>query len=741
LFTLRSLKFLFFSQHSGKPLYPGSSVSDNETTLLIFGFVIRHELSESCTNDLLKLLKIILPLGASSPPNSYFFKKALDFDYTNATKNFYCKICESFMGSKVSDACVKCNSKDSQENSENFFLSFNLKHSISSLLQIEEIKSSIAQTFKTRRDPVSTIKDISDGKKYRELNLGEHDLTMTMNTDGVPVFKSSKLSLWPVLLSINELSYPLRRKFVILAGLWFGSSKPNFDTFLTPFVEQCRLLSHSGIQWELKGEIIQSFVFFPMLVADSPARCQVQGIKQYNGKFSCTWCLIPGRSFTNHQNERSHKWIFPPIKAKNVRKRCHETFLLNLQQLQNKLASGESDSEFGIKTASKLLLVPKFDIVYGFVFDIMHVGFLGIARRLLNLWTDTSMHCEDFYIGRKIKEIDEKFLRVLVPSDTHRTARSISDRKFWKATEWRTWMIVAPIILDGILKEKYLNHFRLFSSSILMLSRSKIQIEELDWIENNLFRFVARTKKLYGLEYCSYNNHLLIHAAECVKNWGPLFAYSAFQFEDYNGIFLNFFHGTQYVPTQITNRVQEILCLRMLQSSSFHDFAAREFFFQILENRKCSKRFEAVGEVKFYGKMTNHKFTSRERQCLEIYGINSSEGNRYDKAIFHGTLYSSHPKRTTKRCNSIIMMNGAVKIIWSFFSVCDETGKTQALASVSNILTRKVNKFTFGYKILKIQNETEMILIQNIEQVKFLSLMNNSDLSFVIKLPNLIEIE
>ena len=44
-------------------------------------------------------------------------------------------------------------------------------------------------------------------------------------TDGIPVFKSSKFSVWPLYLVINEL--PLNKCLcssnVILAGLWFGS--------------------------------------------------------------------------------------------------------------------------------------------------------------------------------------------------------------------------------------------------------------------------------------------------------------------------------------------------------------------------------------------------------------------------------------------------------------------------------------------------------------------------------------
>ena len=61
-----------------------------------------------------------------------------------------------------------------------------------------------------------------------------------MNTDGVPVFKSSKVSIWPLYLVINELNYSKRMAYenMIFVGLWFGEKKPTVDfpqTTLTLF--------------------------------------------------------------------------------------------------------------------------------------------------------------------------------------------------------------------------------------------------------------------------------------------------------------------------------------------------------------------------------------------------------------------------------------------------------------------------------------------------------------------------
>ena len=52
--------------------------------------------------------------------------------------------------------------------------------------------------------------DVYDGALYRALIKDEflsnkNNVSFTLNADGVPVFKSSSFSLWPIYLQINEL--------------------------------------------------------------------------------------------------------------------------------------------------------------------------------------------------------------------------------------------------------------------------------------------------------------------------------------------------------------------------------------------------------------------------------------------------------------------------------------------------------------------------------------------------------
>lgn len=344
------------------------------------------------------------------------------------------------------------------------------------LLQKVEVQRSLLKNINRRSNPCNAdIHDITDGNLYKRLRLKPSDITCSMNSDRIAIFKSSQFSTWPLLISINELDYPLRRKNTLLAGLWFGNKKPNFNTFLGPLVDQSQELAEFGIEWKTDNKVYRSKVFFTMFSADSVARCQIQFINQFNGEYSCPWCLVKGETY--HLSERSHKWIFDPTeKAIN---RSHTQFTNHLRSLQEQLENGTSVSTvFGVKGASKLLLILKFDIVQGFTFDYMHTCLLGVVRTLTLAWLDSKQHNEQFYIGNRSEEINMRIKLCKVPLDCRRTLRGLKDVKYWKASEWKTWMLISVPILHGILPNCYRKHFGKLVTAVCLLSQDQVKHED-----------------------------------------------------------------------------------------------------------------------------------------------------------------------------------------------------------------------------------------------------------------------
>ena len=67
--------------------------------------------------------------------------------------------------------------------------------------------------------------------------LSDHSSTgLVLSSDGVPIFKSSKGSIWPVYLMSTSIP-PHKRTLaenLVVASLWFGPTKPNMTLMLEP---------------------------------------------------------------------------------------------------------------------------------------------------------------------------------------------------------------------------------------------------------------------------------------------------------------------------------------------------------------------------------------------------------------------------------------------------------------------------------------------------------------------------
>ncbi len=118
-------------------------------------------------------------------------------------------------------------------------------------------------------------------------------------------------TLWPVYFCINELPPKLRMKKenLILAGLWFGRSKPEMLTFLEPFIT--KLKEHEGGITIEKGKFGTFVSKAILLIAtyDKPAKSAVQNFTQFNGMYGCGRCLQPGKTVKTSNN--GHVQVFP----------------------------------------------------------------------------------------------------------------------------------------------------------------------------------------------------------------------------------------------------------------------------------------------------------------------------------------------------------------------------------------------------------------------------------------------
>ncbi len=213
---------------------------------------------------------------------------------------YVCEQCSNIMSAGLDHVhCVQCNvtyDKASRFTS-NFFIYLSLEDQIKNILRMPGITDELVE----RQTETSTsVSDICDGFLYPKALSGSETplrtLTLTFSCDGVPVFKKSPCSIWPLLFTINELPLKMRQDNVLLCGLWFGDKKPHMRTFLKPFVDECVELQDGGFTWENdKGVSVNTKVIPLVLMSDSVARPLIQNFKQFNSEYGCSYCLHKGK--------------------------------------------------------------------------------------------------------------------------------------------------------------------------------------------------------------------------------------------------------------------------------------------------------------------------------------------------------------------------------------------------------------------------------------------------------------
>ena len=297
--------------------------------------------------------------------------------------------------------CTSCDSPfdeaDSIKNG-NYFLYLPIQNQIEDILGNAKLYPYLTDRNLEASLNSTLVTDIITSYLYKDLitkhGLGPNDITLSWNTDGIPVFNSSNYSIWPLQASLNELPAHLRNKHILLLGLWFGQM-PNMNAFLVPFVEECVRLETKGFIFG--REILPRKIYALLLSADSPARAIVRNVKQFNGEFGCDWCEFEGVTVTNNSGPpvRYYPYRFPVV-MRSARK-----------QAAYAVQTTAANPIKGVKGMTVADLLPTFDTVRGTVADYMHSVCQGVMRQMVDLWFDPKNHNESYYIGKKTKLVDE----------------------------------------------------------------------------------------------------------------------------------------------------------------------------------------------------------------------------------------------------------------------------------------------------------------------------------------------
>ena len=646
--------------------------------------------------DLLKLLRLHSAGTSAVPASKYFLEKPLASLVDVFEYHHYCRLCSEYLGISQSQkctqetlSCVSCSSsitiRDSLQQGH-YFITVPLKDQLKDILENHGMHD---LCFRANSGNRHVIKDICDGALYQTLKSSSEEafLSLTFNCDGVPVFKSSKFSIWPILCCVNEIPPETRNKHVLLCALWFGSSKPDMSCFFKPFVKECTNLSQVGFEWQHPTDKSWRCVKVHPLccVCDAVARPLVQNFKQFNGEHGCGVCLHPGVQKKKGQGTAR---MYTCLDDKPSDRNHNTTVEIG------KIAEREGKAILGIKGPSAVVDLPKFDLINGMVPDYMHCVLLGVCRQMATVWMDSRNYSEPWYIGTQIALIDRHLLTIKPPSVVARVPRSLTERKFWKAHEWEHWLLYYSLpVLKGILPEKYLSHWALLIEGISILLGSELTTEQLDHAHRSLVYFVACVQSLYGEEHMTFNVHSILHLTTSVVHWGPLWAHSAFVFEDFNGYLLKLVKSSQAVPQQICKRVVLSHAFPRLAKQSLANAPAevKEFCNEMRTGMHHAKRFT---EVTALGSPEVRVISVCDQAALHTvkYIPPNSPVKYYKRMAVNGVIVHGHTySKTKKRNNSVVLLkDGSIFKVSHFIETGDEC--SFAIGNYGNCTVQKLAK-------------------------------------------------
>ncbi|PAA83788.1 hypothetical protein BOX15_Mlig012075g14 [Macrostomum lignano] len=333
------------------------------------------------------------------------------------------------------------------------------------------------------------------------LKLNDHfqKLTILVNFDGVPVYKSSKMCLWPILLAIKgvDLSVPLP------IGVFCGINRPPLSTYLESFAQELRSLMETYVSIANKAIKIERCI----IIADAPARAFIQGIYSHSARLACGYCKIEGSRIEN-------RMCFP----------------------YNQYEPRTNDAYMSMRESNQLVSSPLLGIV-NFVEDLppeyMHSVCLGVVKRLFSLYVYSikgiKLPCRLSAVQRI--HLSQLMIQVskCLPREFHRKLRSLDEFEHFKACEFRTLIVyLAPVLFRKFLPAPYFDHLMLLHVAIFCFVSQELSTSLFHQASSCITLFCQRAPGLYKGALQSFNAHLLSHMPHFVESLGPLDQWSAF---------------------------------------------------------------------------------------------------------------------------------------------------------------------------------------------------------------------
>ena len=228
-------------------------------------------------------------------------------------------------------------------------------------------------------------------------NYTDRKINLMVNIDGLPLFKSSNLQLWPILIRFSSFK-------PVPVALYCDYKKPDMEEYLGEFVDEMeKLLSEplvvSGSSYELS---IYTFT------CDTPARALLKEIVQHTGYYACERCAMKGTSIRG-------RIVYDRIEKSTLR--SNDTFMSMGYAEKDEIGKSHQLAPSPIRRLN-------INMINGFNLDYMNMVYLGVVRRIQYYFKG---HFKSVFNGRllqsSLNEITSRLLsfKAKLPSEFARS--------------------------------------------------------------------------------------------------------------------------------------------------------------------------------------------------------------------------------------------------------------------------------------------------------------------------------
>lgn len=281
-------------ENDKRPLYNGSSITVTKAIHRIMDFYLNINLDKEKVNSLLRLIKNLLPKPNILPSTLKSVNKS--FHHLSSTSTtLLCSDCYQSCETprKRARTCVNpsCTTAFQRRRSTEIIeiVRFDVRSQIKSIMS-----RNVQFINKSKFFPPS---DICFGEQYQHSSSTNSDkISLIVHSDGAPIVRSSKQSIWPCFASITEIPPPMRefQSNIIILALWLSKKKPDVNIFLKETVNDLSLLIHNVTSIFICNREYKIQLATQFFVSDLPAKALFCCTTYFNGYSACTFCCSRG---------------------------------------------------------------------------------------------------------------------------------------------------------------------------------------------------------------------------------------------------------------------------------------------------------------------------------------------------------------------------------------------------------------------------------------------------------------